>query len=124
MECLWCKKLERNACLASRKFIQDPGLIGCDSAKRDSRRTSRNDTLCVRPKYFYSFVRSFAPQLAVLLRRFSNEKLFKTSPRAMATCTRERERERKVIRQSNRSERRFNQANGKLEAECCPFFFH
>lgn len=126
MEYLWCKKLERNACLASRKFIQDPRLIGCDSAKRDSRRTSRNDSL--RPSEIFLFLRSFLRSAAgcspaAFFQRRGNEKLFKTSPRAMATCTRERERERKVIRQSNRSERRFNQANGKLEAECCPFFF-
>lgn len=97
MECLWCKKLERNACLASRKFIQDPRLIGCDSAKRDSRRTSRNDTLCVRPKYFYSFVRSFAPQLAVLLRRFSNDEAtrnYSKPRRALWLHAREKERER------------------------------
>lgn len=82
----------------------------------------------LRPSEIFLFLRSFLRSAAgcspaAFFQRRGNEKLFKTSPRAMATCTRERERERKVIRQSNRSERRFNQANGKLEAECCPFFF-
>lgn len=95
--------------------------------KRDSRRTPFDRHHSPRPsKYFYpsSFLRSAAGlSSAVFPSRGGNEsrKLFKTSPRAMATCTRERENE--VIRQSNRSERRFNQANGKLEAGNAARFF-
>lgn len=130
----WCKNCG-NTCLASRKFVQDPytpRLIACDSVKRDSRRTFRVTPLSVSARNI--FIRSFVPSFPSWLFSCSvfpttrqREPEIIQNLRAMAIYIHERERERgrenEVIRQSNRSERRFNQANGKLEAECCPFFF-
>lgn len=101
------------------KEIRSRPAFNC-SWRRETWFSSHISSRRFRPKYFYSFVPQLAGCSPVL--RFSNEKLFKTSF-AMATFIRKGGRRNEVIRQSNRSERRFNQANGKLGSGMLPVFF-